>query len=66
MLEAIGQTDGYVAHTGRVKVSRRVASGAMVTVTLPDDWQALVARVTALEAAVVTPPNSLEDLTYGG
>jgi hypothetical protein len=36
----------------------------VVTLKLPDDWQTLLARVAALEAAAV--PNSLEDLTYGG
>ena len=60
------QTDGYLAHTGRVRVSCRLDSGALVTLTLPDDWQTLLARVAALEATVTTPPNSLEDLTYGG
>jgi hypothetical protein len=61
------RTDGVVVHTGSVQVSRRIASGELVTVTLPDDWDALVARVEALEAAVpASVPNSLEDLTYGG
>lgn len=61
------QTDGVVRHTGRVTVACRLDSGALVTVTLPDDWQTLLARVAALEAAAPGPvPNSLEDLTYGG
>ena len=59
-----GQSDGFVAHTGRVTVRCRLDDGTLVAVTLPDDWQTLVARVTALEAAAGA--NSLEDLTYGG
>jgi hypothetical protein len=58
------QTDGTLTHTGRLRVSCKLNTGAVVTVTLPDDWQTLLARVTALEAVLV--PNSLEDLTYGG
>ena len=57
------QTDGFWLHTGHITVTCRLDSGQLVTVTLPDDWQTLVARVTALEAAM---PNSLEDLTYAG
>jgi hypothetical protein len=51
-------------HTGRLIVSCKLNTGAVVTLKLPDDWQTLLARVAALEAAAV--PNSLEDLTYGG
>jgi uncharacterized protein YoxC len=47
-------------------VSYRLSSGTVVTITLPDDWQTLVARVTALETAVANMPNSLEDLKYAG
>lgn len=32
------QTNGAWVHTGRLTVTRRLASGARVTVTLPDDW----------------------------
>ncbi len=60
------QTEGTQSHTGRFRVSCKLATGAVVTLTLPDDWQTLLNRVAALEAAVTTPPNSLEDLTYGG
>lgn len=59
-----GQTDGFLAHTGRVTVRCRLDDGTLVAVTLPDDWQTLLARVAALEAA--GGANSLEDLTYGG
>ena len=58
------QTDGYLRHTGQLTVSCKLDSGAVVTLTLPDDWQTLLARVSALEARVI--PNSLEDLTYAG
>lgn len=63
-----GQSDGTVRHTGRVTVARRLETGVLVTLTLPDDWQTLLARVAALEAAVLPGgvPNSLEDLKYGG
>lgn len=60
------RSDGIVLHTGRVRVSRQLESGTLATITLPDDWDALVARVAALEAGATAPPNSLEDLTYGG
>jgi len=59
------QTDGFLRHTGRVTVACRLDSGALVTVTLPDDWQTLLDRVAALEAAAATL-NSLEDLKYAG
>jgi hypothetical protein len=59
-----GQTDGYLRHTGQLTVSCKLDSGTLVTLTLPDDWQTLLARVAALEARVI--PNSLEDLTYAG
>ena len=59
------QNDGTQRHTGRFTVARKLANGTLVTVILPDDWQALVARVAALEAAGAGA-NSLEDLTYGG
>jgi len=70
------QTDGTLEHVGRLIVRRRLTSGVLLTVTLPDDMQsvvggptraefdALVARVAALEAKVI--PNSIEDLTYAG
>lgn len=58
------QTNGMLLHTGRFRVSCKLTTGALVTLTLPDDWQTLVARVAALEAR--TAPNSIEDLTYGG
>lgn len=61
------RSDGIVLHTGRVRVSRQLESGTLAIITLPDDWDALVARVAALEAAAPpTVPNSIEDLTYGG
>lgn len=50
-----GQTNGTWHHTGRLIISFKMPNGQVVTVTLPDDW-----------AALQTPPNSLEDLTYGG
>jgi len=59
------QTDGFLRHTGRVTVACRLDSGTLVTVTLPDDWQTLLDRVAALEAAAATL-NSLEDLKYAG
>jgi hypothetical protein len=59
-------TDGFWIHTGRLRVSYRLSTGTVVTITLPDDWQTLVARVTALETAVANMPNSLEDLKYAG
>ena len=62
-----GHTDGYVSHSGRIRVSCRLTSGALVTLVLPDDWQTLLNRVTALEAAMpANVPNSLEDLKYAG
>jgi hypothetical protein len=61
------KTNGYVAHTGRMRVSCKLANGTLVTLVLPDDWQTLLARVAALEAAMpASVPNSIEDLTYGG
>lgn len=59
------QTDGFVSHTGQVRISYRLDSGTLVTLTLPDDWQTLLGRVAALEATVTTL-NSLEDLKYAG
>jgi hypothetical protein len=56
-------TDGFWIHTGRLRVSYRLTTGAVVTITLPDDWQTLLARVAALEARPVI--NSLDDLVYG-
>jgi hypothetical protein len=50
------RTEGTWLHTGKLIVSCKLASGTVVTLTLPDDWQALKALI----------PNSLEDLTYGG
>jgi hypothetical protein len=49
-------TDGTWLHTGHLIVSLKLSSGTVVTLKLPEDWQALKALV----------PNSLEDLTYGG
>lgn len=60
------RTAGFWLHSGRLRISYRAASGTVTTITFPDDWNTLVARVSALEAAMVTPPNSLEDLTYAG
>lgn len=60
------QTEGYSSHTGRLKVSFKLPNGVVATVTLPDDWVTLTARVAALEASSTAVPNSLEDLTYGG
>jgi hypothetical protein len=68
------QTNGALHHTGRLTVSRRLDTGELVSVTLPDDvsttdaptqaeFDALVARVAALEARPVI--DSLEDLRYG-
>ena len=59
-------TNGTWLHTGRFTVSCRLASGAVVTVQLPDDWQTLLARVALLKTKVAAMPNSLEDLTYAG
>lgn len=39
------QTDGAWVHTGRLTVSRRLASGAIVSVTLPDDWSTLTPTI---------------------
>ena len=61
-----GQTDGYLRHTGQLTVSCKLDNGTVVTLTLPDDWQTLLARVTALESASTAVPNSLEDLKYAG
>lgn len=61
---SVRQSDGFWLHTGRMTISAVLADGTPLSVTLPDDWQSLVARVAALEAAAA--PNSLEDLTYGG
>lgn len=33
-----GQTDGTLRHTGRLTVSRRLDTGELKSVTLPDDW----------------------------
>lgn len=60
------QTDGTWLHTGRLLVTCYLTTGAVLKLTLPDDWQTLAARVTALEATLATVPSSLEDLTYGG
>jgi hypothetical protein len=49
-----------------VRVSCKLANGTLVTLVLPDDWQTLLARVTALETASTAVPNSLEDLKYAG
>jgi hypothetical protein len=67
------RTNGTVTHTGRLIVSRRLDTGELASVTLPDDvgaagpsqaeFDALVARVVALEARPVI--DSLEDLKYG-
>jgi hypothetical protein len=59
-------TDGFWIHTGRLRVSYRLSTGTVVTITLPDDWQTLVARVAALEATAANVPNSIEDLKYAG
>jgi hypothetical protein len=49
------QTDGTWLHTGRLIIQCQMPNGAVIKLTLPDDFIALG-----------TPPNSLEDLTYGG
>lgn len=65
-VQAPQHTEGIVRHTGRLIVARLLGTPAQsYTVTLPDDFKALVARVAALEAAA-SGANSLEDLTYGG
>ncbi|HYW88949.1 MAG TPA: hypothetical protein VFB50_14330 [Chloroflexota bacterium] len=58
------RTGGMWTHRGRLRVIFKQPNGTLQTVTLPDDFLALQARVSALEAAAV--PNSLEDLTYAG
>jgi hypothetical protein len=58
------RSGGLWVHTGQLRVSCRMDDGTLATVTLPDDWNALVARVAALEAKTV--PNSMEDLLYAG
>jgi hypothetical protein len=57
-------TDGVQLHTGRLIVRYLSASGTLISITLPDDWQTLLDRVAALEANAAV--DSLEDLTYGG
>ena len=52
-------TSGTMLHNGRLIVSCMLASGAVVKITLPDDWQTLLNRVAVLEA------RTLEDMTYG-
>ena len=59
-------TDGTMSHTGRLIVSYRLPTGVVVKLTLPDDWQTLLARVAALETSAAAVPNSLEDLKYAG
>jgi hypothetical protein len=66
VMTSFRQSDGSWAHTGRLEVRCKLDSGAVVMVTLPDDWQALVNRVAALEASSTAVPNSLEDLRYAG
>lgn len=58
-------TDGTWLHTGRLIVNQNLelrSSSATVTITVAD-WNALLARVAALEARGTI--DSLEDLKYG-
>ena len=45
------QTDGTLRAYRAIDGRRRRLAGSLVTVTLPDDWQTLLDRVAALEAA---------------
>jgi hypothetical protein len=47
------QTDGTWAHNGRLVVRRRLATGALVTVTLPDDWQTLTVADGSITSAKI-------------
>jgi hypothetical protein len=60
------RSEGLSNHIGQLRVSCVLDNGVRVTLLLPDDWQALLNRVAALEAAAHAVPNSIEDLTYGG
>jgi hypothetical protein len=57
------RTGGPWTHTGRLVVRFQLDDGTLASVTLPDDWLALVARVSALEAQAVI--DAIEDLKYG-
>ena len=52
----VRETDGLWTHTGHLIIKCQLPSGTVITLKLPEDWQALKALI----------PNSLEDLTYGG
>ena len=55
-------TGGPWIHRGQLIIAFQLDDGTVLRLTLPDDWQALVARVEALEAGGV---DCLEDMTYG-
>jgi hypothetical protein len=46
-------TDGMWRHTGRLQVSRRLPTGVVVTVTLPDDWQTLTVADGSITSAKI-------------
>lgn len=46
-------TDGAWVHTGRLTISRRLATGVVVSVTLPDDWQTLTVADGSITSAKI-------------
>jgi hypothetical protein len=46
-------TDGMWRHTGRLQVSRRLPTGVVVTVTLPDDWQTITVADGSITSAKI-------------
>jgi hypothetical protein len=47
------QTDGLWVHTGRLTVRCRLDTGALLTVTLPDDWQTLTVADGSITSAKI-------------
>jgi len=47
------QTDGTLEHVGRLIVRRQLASGALVSVTLPDDWTTLTVADGSITSAKI-------------
>lgn len=47
------QTDGAWVHTGRLTVSRRLATGVLVSVTLPDDFTTLTVADGSITSAKI-------------